>query len=108
MNLDDLEFNITEWAHARNLIDGTDSSKQFVKLIEEAGEVAECIAKERHESLKAEIGDMLVVLNNIAVQNKTTLNECLLLAWLKIKDRKGMMVDGYYIKEEDLPAPEVM
>lgn len=101
MNLNDLETSVAQWAHDRNLIEGTTSDKQFVKLIEEAGEVAECLAKNRHESLKAEIGDMLVVLEILCEQNNTSLNECLLLAWMKIKDRKGRMVDGYFVKEVD-------
>ena len=108
MNLDDLEFSVTEWAHTRNLIDGTTPEKQFIKLIEEIGEISECIGKDRPMELKSEIGDALVCLNNLCVQNGFTLNEAFMAAWLKIKDRKGMMVNGYYIKEEDLPAPEVM
>ena len=45
---------------------------------------------------------MIVVLINIAERNKVTLEECLLKAWDDIKDRKGKMVDGIFIKEGDL------
>ena len=102
MNLNDLQDSTTQWAHDRNLINGTTSDKQFIKLVEELGEVAECLAKDRKDDLKGEIGDMIVVLNNLCAQNGTTLNECFLLAWLKIKDRKGKMVDGFFVKEQDL------
>lgn len=104
MNLNDIQDSVTQWAHDRNLIEGTTTDKQFVKLIEEAGEVAECLAKGYDETLRLEIGDMLVVLNNICVQKGFTLNECFLAAWMKIKDRKGRMVDGYYVKEDDLTS----
>lgn len=32
----------------------------------------------------------------------TTLETCLEIAWNEIKDRKGKMVDGVFVKEEDL------
>lgn len=31
------------------------------------------------------------------------LDECLQVAWLEIKDRKGRMIDGVFVKEADLP-----
>jgi len=103
MNLNDLQDNVTSWAHARNLINGTSTEKQLIKLMEELGEVATCVSKDRISELEGELGDMLVVMNNIAQQNGLTLESCLNKAWLKIKDRKGMMIDGYYVKEADLP-----
>jgi hypothetical protein len=72
MNLNDLQDSVTQWAHDRNLIEGTTTDKQFVKLIEEAGD--------NHDGLTGEIKDMLVVLNNICVQNGLTLNQCFLAA----------------------------
>ena len=45
---------------------------------------------------------MLVVLINIAERNGHCLEDCLEVAWEDIKDRKGMMVDGVFIKEDDL------
>ena len=44
---------------------------------------------------------MLVILTNIAERNKLTLTQCALTAWEDIKDRKGRMVDGVFIKETD-------
>ena len=108
MNLNDLQDSTTQWARDRNLIDGTTADKQFIKLIEEVGEIAECLAKDKRHELKLEIGDAIVCLNNLCVQKGFTLEDAFLSAWMKIKDRKGMMVDGYYVKEADLPAPETM
>ena len=42
----------------------------------------------------------MVVLINICVRNNITLEECLQVAYDDIKDRKGKMVDGVFIKEE--------
>ena len=45
---------------------------------------------------------MIVVLINIAERNGLTLNQCMTQAWDDIKDRKGKMVDGVFIKESDI------
>ena len=47
-----------------------------------------------------DIGDMLVVLINIMERNKITMEECLAVAYMDIKDRKGKMIDGIFVKEE--------
>ena len=100
MNLDKLVSRVELWHIERNLIDGSTDQAQFVKLIEEAGELAGNIA--RGKDLQDDIGDMLVVLINIALRNKYDLYECLEVALDDIKDRKGKMVDGVFIKETDL------
>jgi len=45
---------------------------------------------------------MIVVLINIAERNDLSLTQCVRKAWDDIKDRKGQMRDGVFIKEEDL------
>ena len=45
---------------------------------------------------------MIVVLINIAERNDLSLRECMEKAWEDIKDRKGRMVDGIFVKEDDL------
>lgn len=91
---------ISQWHYDRNLIHGSNDQAQYVKLIEEAGELAGNIA--RGKDIRDDVGDMIVVLINLAARNKVTLNECLQVAWDDIKDRKGQMVNGTFIKEEDL------
>ena len=94
-------FNrIKQWHHDRNLIDGSDDKTQFAKLIQEAGELSDNICKGK--DIKDDIGDMIVVLINIAERNDISLTECIKTAWEDIKDRKGMMRDGVFIKQDDL------
>ena len=92
-----LVCNITNWHYARNLINGSDDKSQFAKLIQECGELSDNICKGK--DIKDDIGDIIVVLINIAERNKLTLEECLYEAWDDIKDRKGYMRDGVFIKE---------
>lgn len=93
--------NIRDWAEARNLVNGSDPKSQYVKLIEEAGELAAAIARNKQAEALDAIGDMVVVLTILASQLDTTIEECIEGAWHEIKDRKGRMVDGVFIKEAD-------
>ena len=45
---------------------------------------------------------MIVVLINIAERNGLSLATCMEKAWNDIKDRKGRMIDGIFVKEQDL------
>ena len=91
---------IKKWHHDRNLIDGSDDKSQFAKLIQEAGELSDNICK--GNDIKDDIGDMIVVLINIAERNDVSLTECIKTAWEDIKDRRGAMRDGVFIKQDDL------
>jgi NTP pyrophosphatase (non-canonical NTP hydrolase) len=92
---------IRQWAKDRNLIEGSDMKSQFVKLIEEAGELANSIAKKNDIEFADAIGDMVVVLTIMAAQNGMMIEDCIDAAWQQIRDRKGKMVDGIFIKEAD-------
>ena len=88
---------IEDWHHARNLIKGATDKDQLAKLIQEVGELSDNICKQKDVS--DDIGDIMVVLINIAVRNGISLEHCLEVAYNDIKDRKGTMVDGVFIKE---------
>ena len=62
------------------------------------GELSDNICK--GNDVADDIGDMIVVLINIAERNNLTIEECLEVAYNDIKDRKGKMVDGVFVKEE--------
>ena len=92
---------IKMWHHDRNLIEGATDKDQFAKLIQEAGELSDNICK--GNDIRDDIGDIMVVLINIAERNGITISECLKTAYNDIKDRKGKMVDGVFVKETDRP-----
>jgi len=123
--------NIAHWHHKRNLVDGTTDEKQFEKLMEEfielwcamhpnrepivvSGDMTSMVhrlyhkarikmGKERIPEMKDALGDMSVVMINIMERNGFTFEECIIAAYNEIKDRRGRMIDGTFVKEEDLP-----
>ena len=99
MSKEEYEELIRQWHKDRNLIEGSTDKDQYLKLIQEAGELSDSLCKGK--DIRDDVGDMLVVLINILTRNNLTLSECLAVAYDDIKDRKGKMVDGVFIKEGD-------
>lgn len=99
------EKNITElikkWAVDRDITSGNPKA-QMVKLMEEVGELANGINKDRTEQIIDSIGDTYVVLVILCMQLDLDINDCIKVAYEEIKDRKGKMINGTFVKEEDL------
>lgn len=93
---------IEEWAEARNLVNGSTPQAQMLKLMEEAGELAGGIAKNKPDVIVDSVGDVVVVLTILCAQLGIDIQECVELAYNEIKDRKGEMRNGVFVKEEDL------
>ena len=89
---------IREWADERGIYESGDSKTQYVKLMEEAGEVGRAILKNNDEEIKDGIGDMVVVLTNLAELCGTTIEECTERAYAEISNRQGKMVNGTFVK----------
>ena len=97
-----LETLTVEWHHQRNLIEGSTDRKQLEKLSEEFIELVVAVTeKDELETIDA-LGDMLVVMINIAERNNLTMTHCLARAYSMIKDRTGRMINGKFVKEESL------
>ena len=156
-----LDEKVEQWFVDRNLHEAN-PVKQFEKLMEEAGELFEGIAKGKSDLIKDALGDMQVVLtglelqikngadiratpeemelllmvaslgnlanklykhvfydetktplikpdlimlhsniHSVAIHNCTTADTCLKIAYDEIKDRKGKMIDGVFVKDAD-------
>ena len=96
--MDDLIDKVKQWHHDRNLINGSTDLQQFNgKLLEEVKELETNILLS--QPVADDIGDILVVLINIATRNNLSLSRCLQVAYDDIKDRKGKMIDGVFVKE---------
>lgn len=92
---------IRQWAIARNLQTG-ETAKQMVKLMEEIGELASGMARDNINKIIDSIGDAYVVLTILAMQYGIDIEMCIDEAYETIKDRKGKLVNGIFVKEEDL------
>lgn len=101
-SIEQLHSNIVGWAHERNLVDGATPAAQMLKMVEELGELSGGIAKNRPEVIKDSIGDVFVVLTILAEQLGMDMRESIQQAWDEIKDRKGKLINGVFVKESDL------
>lgn len=96
---------IRKWSVDRNL-HTANPDKQALKFGEEAGELFEGLAKGDTDLTKDAIGDIYVVLTIMSQQLGFTVEECIEIAYDEIKDRKGRMIDGVFVKESDLPKED--
>ena len=90
---------IRMWAKDRGLYDKGNSHTQYVKLIEEAGELAQSILKQNKPEILDAIGDMVVVLTNLAELEGFTIEDCIDSAYTEISTRRGKMLNGTFVKE---------
>ena len=93
--------SIEAWDKNRGL-DKTSSDKQLIKLVEEVGELAEAHNKEWRDKQIDSLGDIFVVLTIYALQNDLRIDDCIKEAYNTIRNRNGKMIDGVFVKSEDL------
>ena len=91
---------IRDWAGERGLYTKGDKKTQFCKLMEEAGELGRAVLKDDQPEFVDAIGDMVVVLTNMAHLGGTTIEECIDAAYKVISKRTGRMVNGTFVKDE--------
>ena len=97
--MSDWKERIRQWAADRNLIEGSTPMKQMDKLDEEVMELYDGLTRSDIADIKDAIGDIQVVLCVMCCQLGIDIDECREIAWEQIKDRKGKMVDGVFVKE---------
>ena len=93
---------IRSWAKDKGIYESGDSRTQYVKLMEEAGELAQAILKNDEPEFIDAIGDMVVVLTNLAKLKGYNIEDCITSAYDVIKSRQGKMVNGTFVKQESL------
>ena len=91
---------IRAWAKVRGLYDKGNTYVQYVKLQEEAGELAKALLKSDHDEVNDAIGDMVVVLTNLAHLHGTEIEYCIEDAYNVISKRTGKMINGTFVKDE--------
>ena len=92
---------IRDWAATRGLYQQGNSHTQYVKLQEEAGELAKALLKNDQPEIVDAIGDMVVVLTNLAHLQGYDIEYCIDEAYKVIATRTGKMINGTFVKDAD-------
>ena len=91
--------SIRDWADKRGIYDSGDTKTQFVKLMEEIGELGQAILKDDEAEFIDAIGDSVVVLTNLAKLGGHDIERCIESAYNEISARSGSMVNGTFVKD---------
>jgi len=89
---------IRDWARIRGIYRDGDTHTQLAKLMEEVGELAQGILKKDKPEIIDAIGDIVVVLTNLAKLEKLDIEDCIDHAYHVISKRSGKMVNGTFVK----------
>ncbi len=95
---------IRKWANERGLYDKGDPKTQYIKLMEETGEIGRAILKNDTEEIIDGIGDAVVVLTNLAELVGVPIEECIQQAYNVISKRTGKMVNGTFVKDQPMTS----
>ncbi len=108
MSCNDCEENIfdciREWADERGLYDKGDPKTQYIKLMEETGEIGRAILKNDTDEIIDGIGDAVVVLTNLAELVGVPIEDCIQEAYDVISKRTGKMVNGTFVKDQPMTS----
>ena len=90
---------IRDWAEYNGIYAKGDPKTQYIKLMEEAGELGRAILKQNRGEQMDAIGDMVVVLTNLSELLDMSIEECVESAYEVISKRTGKMVNGTFVKD---------
>tara|TARA_R110000823_G_scaffold235397_1_gene361430 strand:- start:572 stop:907 length:336 start_codon:yes stop_codon:yes gene_type:complete len=97
--LDSLTTLVEAWGHDKGILPNPQADKQFIKTMEEVGELQDAIIDNNREEVKDAIGDIVVTLIMQTQAWDLTLVECVEQAYNFISERTGKMVDGIFVKD---------
>ena len=87
------------WAAEKGIYTKGYSKTQYIKLLEETGELAKALLNNDKPEIIDAIGDIVVVLTNLAKLEDLKIEECVVSAYDVIKNRKGKMINGTFVKQ---------
>ena len=91
---------IRNWANEKGIFKKGDVKTQYVKLQEEAGELAKAIIKDDKDEFIDALGDCTIVLVNLAKLGGYNLEDCINSAYNVIAKRTGEMINGSFVKNK--------
>ena len=99
MKLENEFMPIREWAKDKGIYEKGDPKTQYIKLMEEMGELAMSLLKNDDAEFQDAIGDCVVVLTNLAKLKGYDIEKCINGSYDIIAKRKGQMINGTFVKE---------
>jgi hypothetical protein len=105
MKMEEMIANVEQWAEDRGILEKATPLDQFDKTMEEVRELEDHLDEQYLEgctdklSIKDDIGDITVTLIIQAKMQGLSFTDCLAYAWNEIKDRRGEMRGGQFVKE---------
>lgn len=114
MNFKELKDKVLSWARDKDLLHAENADRQFMKFIEEVFEFkremdirnnrffSDVQKKIILRDVRLEMGDIFVTLIILCEQIGIDPEECLSMAYEKIKNRSGKTINGCFVKDEDL------
>ena len=115
VGMQELIEKVEQWAEDKGIDIAENWKPQFKKIVEEVMEYKEELKKFDHRKgmeylmcydEMVEMGDILITLIIMAQQRGYEIKDCLTHAYLKIKDRQGEVIDGSFVKSEDIGKME--
>ena len=107
MEYEELQEKVIEWAESKGIFEKSTPIKQIGKTQEELLETFHALIvydlvslKHKLDNVEDGIGDMLVTIIILAKMVGLDSVKCLDTAYNVIKNRKGKMVNGLFVKEE--------
>jgi len=100
-----LEKEIIQWAEDREIFKKATPITQHNKTVEEVLELRDAIIQMEENGHPSKeivdgIGDTIVTLVILCKMYKIKIDDCVAHAYNEIKDRKGQMIDGQFVKGE--------
>ena len=99
MNFEELQESVVEWADERGILEIGDHASQFLKTVAEIGELSDAVAKSDLPEIVDGVGDVLVTLILFCEILEIDPVQCLESAYGEIRNRKGKMVGGVFVKD---------
>lgn len=94
------EFNpIRDWAKDKGILENGTIKGQYIKLLEEVEELNQAIKDDELNDTIDAIGDCVVVLTNLSALIGVPIEYCINSAYSEIKNRKGVMENGTFVKQ---------
>lgn len=91
--------NVIEWAEQKGILDNSDAFSQAEKTAEEVIELMSALHHDDYHETVDAYGDIMVTLIIGAKLADIDLEKALESAYNVIKNRKGKMIDGKFVKE---------